>query len=90
MNVLEFNTDNCVLSNGTYVASFRLLVETGIAPDTERTWHYYGTLVPGASINGVPAIQHDAVTVLLDTPDLVSAALFMAKDIAVAALPPTA
>lgn len=86
INVPEMHTGNCVLSNGAYVASFHLLVETGTELPLQRTWHYYGTLVPGPSINGVPTVQHDAVPVLLETPELVTMALYMAKDIAQAAL----
>lgn len=87
MNVLEFNTDTCILSNGAYVASFNLLIETGTAPNTTRTRHYYGTLIPAVVPGGYAAVQHDAVTVLLETPDLLSLAQNIAKDQAVAEFP---
>lgn len=78
MDIVEFNTDSCVLSGGAYLASFRLLVEiVGV-----RTWHYYGTTIPGATINGVPAIQHDAVQVLFNTEELKSAAFSLASTMA--------
>ena len=87
--IIEFNfgSNACVLSNGAYAASFDLLVETGTAPDTVRTRHYYGTLKPDVIPGGYTAVQHDAVIVLLETPDLVSAAVNLARDIAAAALP---
>lgn len=87
MNVLEFNTDACILSNGAYVASFSLLIEVGTAPDNVRTRHYYGTLIPGIVPGGYQAVQHDAVTVLLETPDLLALAQTIAKDQAVAEFP---
>lgn len=82
MNVLEFNPDETILVNGAYLNSFRILVDVSGA----RTWHYYGTLIPGSSIAGVPAVQHDAITIHLDTPDLVDSSRLLAKDAAVAAL----
>lgn len=84
MNVLEFNTDACILSNGAYVASFNLLIETGTAPSTVRVRHYYGTLIPAIVPGGYQAEQHDAVTVLLETPTLLELAQATAKEQAVA------
>lgn len=82
-NILEFNPEACVLSNGAYVASFNLLVEEGTAPNAVRTRHYYGTLIPATVPGGYQAQQHDAVPVLLETSELVEAALNLARQAAV-------
>lgn len=87
MNILEFNTQACVLDNGAYVASFELLVEVGESPNSVRTRHYYGTLIPGVVPGGYPAEQHDAVTVLLESTNLIDVAFMTAKDQAVAEFP---
>lgn len=77
MSIEEFNTDGIALDNGAFLASFRLLVDAG----GQRTWHYYGTHVPGELIDGVPTMQHDAVEVQLA--DFASAAYDVARQIAV-------
>lgn len=77
MSVEEFNTDGISVVNDEFVVKFRLLVIV----DGEKTWHYYGTVVPGESISGVPTMQHDAVTVQLA--DFASAACDVARGIAV-------
>lgn len=82
MNILEFNPGACVLGNGVYLTSFVLLVEVGAI----RTWHYYGTLVPSEFIDGIPAVQHNAIQVNLDNLDLVESAQRLGKDSALAAL----
>lgn len=84
MNVLEFNSGECVLVNGAYMASFNMLVEI----DGVRTRHYYGTLIPQTVPGGYPAVQHDAVMVLLETSDLLAMALQIAQQIAANALTP--
>ncbi len=80
MSVEEFNTDGITLDNGAFVASFRLKVSQSGA----FTWHYYGTPAPGDLLNGVPVIQHDAIT--LQLADFSSTAYDMARQVAVDAL----
>lgn len=81
MNIEEFNTDGIALTNGAFLASFRLKVRLA---DQSLIWHYYGTPVPGDILNGVPTVQHDAISVQLG--DFSSAAYDVARQIAVAAL----
>lgn len=77
MSIEEFNTDGVVVSDGAFLASFRLMVDVGGV----RTWHYYGTPVPGEMVGNVPTQQHDAVAVQLV--DFTSAAYDVARQIAV-------
>ena len=82
MNIEEFNTDGLAISNGGFLASFRLKVQ---ANDNSRTWHYYGTPVPGDFLNGIPCFQHDAISIQLI--DLSGFAYDAARQMAVDALP---
>ena len=77
MSIEEFNTDGIALDNGAFLASFRLLVIV----DGQKTWHYYGTVVPGELIGLVPTAQHNAVIVQLA--DFADAAYGVARQIAV-------
>lgn len=81
MSIEEFNTDGLIIDNGAFLASFRLKV---LYSDQTMIWHYYGTPVPGDTLNGIPTMQHDAIA--LQLADFSSAAYDAARQVAVDAL----
>lgn len=85
MNIEEFNYQvPPTTDGGNYSVSFQLKV---LDDNNIAAWHYYGTLIPeSGEINGIPCVQHDAVSVAMIL--LKDAAIEVARQMAVNELNP--